>query len=197
MYDGRDTYDFKAALAAVGNSSQAFPNRAARQESWEAGRSLDGSKLDPAVARYLARRGAQSDVPTISGKLADDYARSFWSNRRRSEKEAVQLQPPSRDELVRHLEKFGPEGIKELADAQGIDLSAETRKPTAADKRKAHALTLLEEGKSAEDVALTKGVRVQTVRGWQREAEGMPKSVQIVRGRGQKRRSTKRQKVER
>ena len=30
------------------------------------------------------------------------------------DRQAVQAEPPTRDELVRHLEKFGPDGVEEL-----------------------------------------------------------------------------------
>jgi hypothetical protein len=149
----------------------------------------------PGASVQLLNRLAKS-FGWACGALAG-YARAFWHNRHRSERQAVQLKPPTRDELVRHLEKFGPEGVQELADAHGIDLAAVTRKPTAAEKRRTHALALLDEGKSAEDVAATKSVNVETVKRWQRESEGMPKGVERVRARGRKRRSTKVEGLER
>jgi Homeodomain-like domain len=131
------------------------------------------------------------------GKLAGDYARAFWFNRRRSERQAVQPQPPTRDELVRHVKRYGPEGVEEVARAHGIDLAEKVRPRTAAEKRRANALLMIEDGKSPEDVARNESVSVETVRRWQRESEAMPKGVQQVRGRGQKRRSTMRPKVQR
>jgi hypothetical protein len=103
---------------------------------------------------------------------------------------------PTRDELARHIERFGPECVEEFADAYGIELdTARARKPTAFDKRRASGLALLEEGKSLQDVALAKGVEVKTVRRWQREAEGLPKAVEIVRARGRNKRLVEPQKI--
>jgi hypothetical protein len=151
-----------------------------------------GSESKGATPEQIGR-----SLASACGRQAGEYARTFWANRRRSEREAVQLQLPTRDELVRHVEKCGRAGVEELADACGIDLAERLRRPTAADRRRTSGLALLEDGKSPEDVARAKSVSAETVRRWQREAEALPKSVQIVRGRGRKPGSTMRQKVER
>ena len=105
---------------------------------------------------------------------------------------------PTRDELIRHVERFGSECVEEIADAYGIELAAsKARKPTASDKRRASGLAMLDEGESIEQVAAVKGVEVGTVRRWQREAEGLLKAVAAVRSRGRKRRLTKPQKIQR
>jgi hypothetical protein len=131
------------------------------------------------------------------GRQAGDYARTFWANRRRSEREVVQPKAPTRDKLVRHAEKFGREGVEEIARVYEIDLASKVRRQTAPEKRRASGLELLDNGKSPEDVAHIKSVSVETVRRWQREAEAMPKSVQIVRGRRRKRPMVEPRKIER
>jgi hypothetical protein len=159
--------------------------------SYDFGQAL-GSESKPATPEQIGR-----NFTSACGKQAGAYARTFWANRRRSEREAVQLVPPTRDALIRHVEKFGSEGVEELASVYGIDLASKLRRQTAPEKRRASGLALLEDGKSPEDVARTKSVSAETVRRWQREAEALPKSVQIVRGRGRKPRSTMRKKIER
>jgi hypothetical protein len=151
-----------------------------------------GSESKPATPEQIAKSSGWA-----CGRQAGEYAHTFWANRLRAERHAIQLDAPTRDQLARHAEKFGPEGVAVLADVLGIDLATKLRRQSVPEKRRASGLALLEDGKSPEEVARTKSVSTETVRRWQREAEALPRSVQIVRGRGRKPRSTKRQKVER
>jgi hypothetical protein len=56
----------------------------------------------------------------------------------------LRSRPPTRDELVRRGQ-FGWDCVEETAAECGIELNAGTQKPTAADKRRASGLKLLNE----------------------------------------------------
>jgi hypothetical protein len=61
-------------------------------------------------------------VGSACGKQAGEFARTFWVSRTRSERDAVLLRPPTRDELLRHAERFGTEGVADVAREYKVDM---------------------------------------------------------------------------
>jgi transposase-like protein len=68
------------------------------------------------AARPTPRQIGQATARAC-GRLAGTYAEAFWTARRGIPSADT---PPTRDQLVRHVEKFGPEGVQEVADAYGL-----------------------------------------------------------------------------
>jgi hypothetical protein len=61
-------------------------------------------------------------VGLACGKQAGEYARTFWASRVRAELDGVPLRPPTRDELLRHAERFGTEAVADVAQEYGVDM---------------------------------------------------------------------------
>jgi hypothetical protein len=83
---------------------------------------LEAALAGPTGRRRTSPERIGKSVGSACGKQAGEYARTFWASRYRSERDAVSLRPPTRDQLLRHAEKFGTEGVADVAREYEIDM---------------------------------------------------------------------------
>jgi hypothetical protein len=131
--------------------------------------------FDPALAAVPAPRSIRSP----RGQIAGNYLQQFWRSRRRSEAQqhrvvhhpdgglSVPSMPVTAEALLRHAEKFGWDGVKEVARWEGIELERGT--PRRNEKRIRGVQRLFEEHLSFDEIASRTGLSLQTVRKYLRE----------------------------
>jgi hypothetical protein len=152
------SYDFEASLANANGSTRTFLSRAERQERWEAGLSLDGSKLDPAVARHLARRGARPDIPDgNAAPAADEDAVQTHRVEHLETHASIPSLPVSARQLERHRKLYG-RAETEYVEVSGEGLDKRER-PLPADWNLRKRRVLKRDGKSCQRCSRTLGAR--------------------------------------
>jgi HNH endonuclease len=117
--------DFEGALSAsTGTRTTPRLKQAERQARWEAGLSLDGSKLDPVVARYLARRGARPDMSDVrvESPVVEGVAGVVHEVVHHETHTSIPTLPVSARQLERHRRLYGREGTESVEiSEEGLD----------------------------------------------------------------------------
>jgi hypothetical protein len=173
------SYDFEASLALAGEHSSGEPvwlNQAERQARWGAGLSLDGSRLDPVVARYLARRGARPDMPgkpdirlESNSEDSEDVVRIHEIEHQETHTTIPTL-PVSVRQLERHRLRYGREFIElvKISD-EGSD---KRERPLPPDWKQRRSRCLQRDKKTCQRCNRALGARLLSVHHIQPRADG-------------------------